>query len=265
MKQSAYAIALSSVLIAGCGGGSSDHTTAPAMAPATPVVVAPAPVPVVTPAPAPAPVSGTSTSASPSFADCFQVTPGTQYTTSDTYTHVVVQEMFEGVMAYGIVELRDNGARRGGPYFTLDNNVYRMLGVGQYDTSGAQNGKDVFSKEASFPLTMVAGQTVMANYTNTSTSWHLDVDKSGASRMVTNTEVETLSDELTFAGFDTITVAGRRFANACKIAFPGSVAGQVSMTWRAKGFGWIRTEEQTAQGTLVPGTRVEIVKIIAAP
>ncbi|WP_187364116.1 hypothetical protein [Massilia genomosp. 1] len=265
MKQSAYAIALSSVLIAGCGGGSSDHTTTPAMAPATPVVVAPAPVPVVAPAPAPAPVSGTSTSASPSFADCFQVTPGTQYTTSDTYTHVVVQEMFEGVMAYGIVELRDNGARRGGPYFTLDNNVYRMLGVGQYDTSGAQKGKDVFSKEASFPLTMVAGQTVMANYTNTSTSWHLEFDKSGASRIVTNTEVETLSDELTFVGFDTITVAGRQFANACKIAFPGSVAGQVSMTWRAKGFGWIRTEEQTAQGALVPGTRVEIVKIIAAP
>lgn len=168
-------------------------------------------------------------------------------------------------MAYGIMELRDNGARRGGPYFITDNNIHRMLGVGQYDTSGVQKGKDVFSKEAVFPLTMVPGQTSMANFTSTSTSWRLEFDKSGASSTVTSTDVTALSDQLTFVGFDTITVAGRTFANACKIASPGSVAGQVSMAWRAKGFGWVRTEEQTVQGALVPGTRVEIVKIIAAP
>lgn len=168
-------------------------------------------------------------------------------------------------MAYGIMELRDNGARRGGPYFTLDNNIFKMLGVGQYDTSGVQKGKDVFSKDAFFPLMMVPGQTAMTNFTNTSTSWHPEFDKSGASTMVTSTDVKTLSDELTFVGFDTVMVAGRTFANACKIASPGSASGQVSMAWRAKGFGWVRTEEQTAQGTLVPGTRVDIIKIIAAP
>lgn len=143
--------------------------------------------------------------------------------------------------------------------------MFRMLGVGQYDAKDAQKGKDVFSREAAFALTMVPGQTVMSNFTNTSSSWHLEFDKSGASSTVTSTDVKTVSDELTFVGFDTLTVAGRTFANACKLASPGSAPGQVSMVWRAKGFGWIRAEEQTIQGTPVPGTRVEIVKILAAP
>lgn len=184
------------------------------------------------------------------------MTPGVKYTMTNKYSHLIVQEMFEGVMAIGDVELRENGTRFGAAFHTLNGNVYTPLGIAQYSDRGIPDGKDVYSKEAVIVLNMVPGQTVVSNYINTITS---------TSFGPATTTIETVSDEMTFAGFESMTVAGRTFANTCKLTMPSDVKGQMSVAWLAKGFGVIRSEEQTTQGTPIAGTRNEIAKIITAP
>ncbi|MDM5176330.1 hypothetical protein PO883_03885 [Massilia sp. DJPM01] len=228
MKHSAWGIALSCVLVAGCGGGSSDNNTAPAK-------------PVVVPA-------------APAFADCYERTPGVKFTTTDKYTHMIVQEMFEGAMAYADVYLRENGTRLAAVYNAFDGKVFTPLGLTQYNEAGVYEDKYVYSKEAALVLNKVPGQAIVLHFTETITR---------ANSLTT--EVKTVNDELTFAGFETITVAGRIFANTCKITGASDVQGQLAVGWMAKGFGWIRTEDQSATGTLVAGTRNEIVTIITAP
>ncbi|QPI52365.1 hypothetical protein IV454_13280 [Massilia antarctica] len=175
---------------------------------------------------------------------------------TNKYTYLIVQEMFEGVMAYGEVELRENGTRFGAPFHTLNGNVYTPLGIAQYSDRGIPDGKDVYSKEAIIVLNMVPGQTVVSNYINTMTS---------TSNGSATTRIEAVSDEITFAGFENITMAGRTFANTCKLTTPSNVKGQMSVSWVAKEFGMVRSEEQTIQGVPLAGTRNEIVKILSAP
>lgn len=174
---------------------------------------------------------------------------------SSKYSHLIVLEMFEGVMAYGDVELREDGTRFGAAFHTLNGSVYTPLGIAQYNHFGVPDGKYVYSKEAITVLNMVPGQTVVSNYLNTITSTY----------PTTTVKIESVTDEMTFVGFENIIAAGRTFSNTCKLTMPSNVKGQVSVAWAAKGFGFIRSEEQTIQGVPVAGTRDEIVNIISAP
>lgn len=71
-------------------------------------------------------------------------------------------------------------------------------------------------------------------------------------------------EQMTFLGFENMTLAGHQFNNACKFSEPGD-AGKTDVFWLAKGFGTIRSEEHDAQGALVPGSRVEVKTIVNAP
>lgn len=228
MKQSAYLVALSTVLLAACGGGGSSD-----------------------PAPVAVPVTGTVTTTS--VGDCFVVTPGVKFVKSNGFKELAVQEAFEGVSAFGRVELRANDTRFSASYQTISGGFVHFLGMNLYDIAGVSKGKNVYSSGAQFPVDMTAGQTVQINYTDTRTS------------NVTGTTSTHVSYALTFVGLESLTLGGRTFANACKFKTPGTVAGQTDVSWFAQGFGEIRSESQDAQGVMVPGSRVELATIVTAP
>jgi hypothetical protein len=196
--------------------------------------------------------------ASATLADCFQLTPGVKYQLTNGYIWLIVQEAFEGVTAMGRVELRANETRFSAVYETVQDGYVKLLGMQDYDGSGAPDGVYVNSDTAKFSTGMKVGQTTDLTYTVTNTEPNYSTG---------STEVRQYeqSGSITFAGVENVALGGRTFTNVCKLTDPDEGRpGQTYVAWRAKGFGYIRTERQDAQGVTVSGTRKELATILSA-
>jgi hypothetical protein len=233
---------ISSVLLASCGGGSSGASTVATGTETTSNSNSNSD-------------TSTNTTTATTLGDCYALTPGVKFVRTDGSKKQVVQETFEGQLAYSAVELRANDTRFGALYQTISGGYVHLLGIGQYDGSGNPSGKDVYSSQAQFSVGTPVGQTVNLSYTNTKT-------RTAPTNSVT-TANETL--QFTFVGLETLTLGGRTFTDTCKLSTPDSVAGRTQLLWVAKGFGTIRQETQDAQGAIVPGTRNELTSIVSAP
>lgn len=198
--------------------------------------------------------SGTGATTATTLGDCFALTPGTEFVKSDGYKKLVVQETFEGQSTYGSVELRSDDTRFGASYQTISGGYIHLLGVNQYDQGGIYNGKNVYSSSNQIPVDMTSGQTIQLNYTDTSTS-----------TFDNTTTTTNRSYQFTFVGLENLVLGGKLFSNVCKVKISNGSSSQSSVKWFAKGFGMIRSETQDATGVTVPGSRVELTSIVAAP
>lgn len=224
------AILLSTVLLASCGGSSSSGPTT--TTPAADLLTA---------------------TAAATLGDCFTWTPGIKYTRTDGRQTLIAQEQFEGQAAMGQVELRADGTRFGSTYFTVDSTYVQVLGGNQYDSTGVYDGKDVNSSGNRLPVNMTPGQSVQLSYTRAST-------RSLAPSTTTNEAAQ-----VTFVGFESLTLGGRTFTNVCRVDSPDPSSAETHVSWVAPGFGFIRSETQDAQGVTVPGTRGELAAIDTVP
>jgi hypothetical protein len=197
--------------------------------------------------------SASSTSAA-AFGDCFVLTPGVKFLKSNGYKELNVQETFEGQTAFGRVELRSDDTRFGAFYQTISGGFLHILGSNDYTQQGAFAGKQVYSSGYQFPLDMVPGQTVQVAYTNTTTSVQTGT-----------TSTSNKTDQLTFIGFENLTLAGHTFSNVCKVSAPGTVNGRTDIAWFAKDYGVIKSESLDAQGVTVAGTTITLTSIVTAP
>lgn len=190
--------------------------------------------------------------ASVTLGDCFTWTPGTKFNKSNFFKTLIVQEAFEGQTAIGAADLRFDDSRFSVMYQAISGGAIHLLGLNQYDSTGALKSKVVYSAGAQMPADMTPGQSVQMNYTTTLTTT--------ATNAVTTANI---SSQYTFAGLENLTLGGRTFSNACKVKEVEN--GQVYVTWFAKGFGAIHSERQDATGATVSGSQIELTSIVAAP
>lgn len=188
------------------------------------------------------------------MASCFTLTAGVKFI--DTYgaTQTVSREVFEAKPTFGITEMRTDGTLFGVTYRHVEGNTAYFPGMVDYTDRGVYNFKRVNSADAKLNLDLVPGQTVVNHFTATET------------RAPNNTTtISSETDQFTFVGFETVTVAGHTFKNACKLTFATEKNGETDVTWLAYGFGNVRSHTLNAQGAIIPGTTYEIVKILSAP
>jgi len=217
-----------SITLASCGGGSSSPTAV-----TLPVVVS-----------------------SPTLGACFALTPGTKFVRTDGSKKLVVQETFEGQTAFSAVELRANDTRFGAFFQVVGGGFVNFLGILDYDINGVSSGtKNVYSSGYRVAVDLAPGQTVQLNYTDTQTR----------TQPTSSTTVNNVTEQFNFVGFENLTLGGRTFSDVCKIRSPNAGTGQATVTWFASGFGAIRSEKQDALGVMVPGSRNELVTVLAAP
>lgn len=190
--------------------------------------------------------------ASITLGDCFTWTAGTKFNKSNYFKTLIVQEAFEGQTATGAADLRYDDSRFSMLYQTISGGAIHLLGLSQYDTSGAIKSKVVYSGGAQMPADMTPGQSVLMEYTATSTT--------AATNAVATANV---SSQFTFVGLEDLILGNRTFSNVCKVKAVEN--GQIYVTWFAKGFGAIRSERQDATGATVSGSRVELTSVVAAP
>lgn len=174
----------------------------------------------------------------------------------DTYgnTQAVSKAVFEGIPTIAMTETRADGTIFGIAYQHVIGNTLYMPGIFDYTSNNIPSGKFVNSADAKISLDLVPGQSTVTHYTVTRTAYPANT---------TSIESETVA--FTFVGFETITVANRTFANACKITFAPEKNGDIYTSWFASGFGSARAYTKDAKGATVQGSFNEIVKIIAAP
>lgn len=174
----------------------------------------------------------------------------------DTYgnTQAVSNAVFEGIPTIAMTETRTDGTLFGIVYQHVIGNTLYMPGIFDYTSNNIPSGKFVNSADAKIALDLVPGQSTVTHYTVTRTAYPANT---------TSIESETVA--FTFVGFETITVASRTFANACKITFAPEKNGDIHTTWIASGFGSARAYTKDAKGATVQGSFNEIVKILAAP
>ncbi|MET3132040.1 hypothetical protein AAKU55_002310 [Oxalobacteraceae bacterium GrIS 1.11] len=251
MKLSANSLAIAGALalLTACGGGSgpapaatvASAAAAPASATATPASAVPA-----------LPVSDSQTPAASKFSDCEQLTPGTKYTTSDGYSHVIGVEAFEGANVPADVEFHPNGSRDSVYYRTIDANFIHFLGNIQYTGTGVAVEHEAYSSGAQIPVDMKPGQVLKFSYTKVMT-------QPSAAPLTTN-----VTTTFTFVGFEDLTLGGHLFANTCKI-MQTDEKGLTEVFWMAKGYGPIREDSFDAQGVPVPNRQVALTAITSAP
>ena len=224
-------------VLAACGGGDDDAS------PATP------PVPDVPVAPA-----------GPTLAACFNLTPGTAYTMTDpdggstSGKILVVNESFDGAARNGSVEFAGTtDIRSAATYWSPESNGIRFWGLVEYDESGTAQTKTVHSAAFLLPLTLQAGQSTVLKYTDT--VQQLTGPQAG------QTDTEVLEETWTFEGFETLTLAGKTFADTCRIKTQDAAAGEdgPSTLWFAKGFGVIRVRHTNSAGQVVEESSLNAV------
>jgi hypothetical protein len=187
-------------------------------------------------------------------ADCFKLTPGVKYVDTFGATQEISNAVFEGIPTMAMTETRADGTLFGIVYQHVIGNTLYLPGIFDYSSNNIPSGKFVNSADAKISLDLVPGQSVVTHYTVTKTAY-----PSNAISIVQETE------GFTFAGFETITVANRTFANACKMTFAPEANGNVYTAWHANGFGSVRAYSKDTKGNTVQGSFYEIVKILAAP
>jgi hypothetical protein len=201
------------------------------------------------------PSSDSTVQASPSFGDCMTLAPGVKYEMTNGRKYSNELEDFNGQKLLGSVELRADGTRFGTLFYKVEGGFVHMLGINDYGNFGAPSSTSVYSDSARFASDLKPGQTVQYSYNVTQTYVNPPLAPS--------TKTET--DVFTFTGFETLTLGGRKFENACKITTASHNAGNTFVTWYAKGFGLIQAEEYDAQAVKLPGNSFALVRVVAAP
>ncbi|MDB5773686.1 MAG: hypothetical protein JWM42_4060 [Burkholderia sp.] len=191
----------------------------------------------------PTPLSG------PKFGDCFIGTPGTRYTKTNGYSTLIVQEPFNGRAEVGEIELRSDGKRDFATYVAVGSTEVDIRGFIFYDASGEVSSTEV-TAGYNAPVNLAPGQKIQRVVT---------VTKSTPTQ--TNPPT-TRNEELTFIGFENLTLGGRTFTDVCKFVMTGS-GGEKVENWFAKGFGNIKWVTVNASGT--PIVSAELQTILAAP
>lgn len=216
--------------LAACGGGDDDQST-----PVTP----------------PTPV------AAPTFADCFALSDGVTYTMTDpdeggaAATTTIVKEPFEGVTRTAMVEMVDTTtARSAATYWSQESAGIRFWGDLVYE-GGVAAWKTLYSDGFTLPLNLQAGQSVTLNFTNTVTQ----LTGTGAGE----TETSARQTTWTFEGFESMTLNGHAFTNACKVKTveTGNTEDGPSTFWFARGFGIVKYQHTNAAGQVVEESAVE--------
>jgi hypothetical protein len=230
-------LSLSAFLLAACGGGGGSGSSG-----------------------SPTPSDTSATSAVASFEDCLTLTKGVKYEMSDGAKFSVEDELFNGKMLLGHAERRANGTRFGTNFSKIEGGFLQYLGYNDYDFNGLPSSTNVASSSARTPTDMKPGQTIQSSYTITETP----VDP--ARQVTTSTVTETV----TFVGFETLTLGERKFENTCKFISTYDRTGvhntgSIGASWVAKGFGYIKSEERDVNGVLIPNSSVTLKRIIAAP
>ncbi|WP_140629942.1 hypothetical protein [Methylibium rhizosphaerae] len=224
-SQTLFLVSALCAAVAACGGGDDD-----------------------TPVTTPTPVTAT-------FAGCFELTPGVSYTQTDPDDNVsdrvlVVKETFEGVERTGVLDFSDlTDHRRSVSYWSQESNGIRFWGSQAFNLDGSVFYKSVSSDGAVLPLTLQAGQAVTLDYTDTVTS---------GGQTTTKAEHE----KWTFVGFESLTLGGKVFADACKVTIvdPTDPEDRPSTAWFAKGFGVIRVTYTNHAGAPVEVVLDSVVK-----
>jgi len=188
--------------------------------------------------------NATPAAAAPKFADCFVITPGVAYTTTGTSQEkfVGVRESFEGTMRTGMTSAPlSTGIKDIVAYWSPESDAIHFWGQVHYNNPDhSASSKDVSSSGNSLPLTMQAGQSVSLDYTETTTLF-ADGQTSTQPNKVT----------VTFEGFETVTLGGKTFENACRLKTVDASDPGASTVWFAKGFGPIRSRDTDGAGKVV--------------
>jgi len=226
------------LLLSACGGSSdSDAAAAPAATASAPT-------------------------ASPAFASCFEITAGVAYTTTDpggTPDGVLLtREAFEGSVRNTGVEFVDaTQVRSVATYWSQEANGIRLWGDLDYDNAGTAERKVVFSDGALLPLAPQVGQAIPLGYTVTVTP----LSPSAGTQVLTQSVQETW----TFEGFETLTLGGRTFTDACRLrrldADAAANGDGPSTLWFAKGFGNIRARHTDSTGKVLEETELQAITV----
>jgi hypothetical protein len=179
---------------------------------------------------------------------CFTVKPGLRYTISDPdktgvwKSGAYLQEKFDGAVHPVRVEYNDAaGTSRGSAlYFSVEADGVRFWGDYDYTPpDGVQATKSVYTGFL-LPNTLAPTQTVTIKYTDTNyfTNGNVTADA----------EQETW----TFEGHETLTMAGRSFAGACrfKIVNDAQPLFGTTVMWAAPGYGPIQYQFFNVDGTV---------------
>jgi len=208
----------------------------------------------------PAATTTPTTPAAASFAGCFEITEGVAYTVTDPGGVPdgvrMAKETFEGAVRNAAVEFTDaTTVRSNATYWSQDANGTRLLGGILYDANGNAIAKAVRSDGFTLPLTMQAGDSKTLNYTEVTTVL------AGAS--AGHTETASAQETWTFEGYETVTLAGKTFTDACRVktldADAAANGDGPSTLWFAKGFGIIRAVHTNSAGATVEDIKVETI------
>jgi hypothetical protein len=236
-------IALATALVTACGGGGGSEPPAPPAA--TPQQPQQPPSSSTPPPTATAPIN-------PKLVDCFTWSKNTKYEMTNGARTLIIEEQFAGQAAIANMILYSDDKRSGGPYFAKDDTSVQVLGFNFYDQTGTFTEQHRFSPYR-IPLNMTPNEVVRNAFTITVEP------ASGEGR------VESTLEDAVFVGLENVQLGGRTFTDACKFRFRYPGEKQATDYWFAKGFGIIRTEELDEEGSVVPGSRLELATILTAP
>lgn len=186
---------------------------------------------------------------------------------SDGTNWLIVKEVFQGQAAFGAAQLRDDGTRFGTQYYAIESSHIRLLGDSVTDIAGATLSTSVYFSDYRLPLTLTAGEFVHFSGFSTTTST--------AEPVATAVDIQTTQQlsKMTYLGQETLRLGGQTFTNACRFQSVGSsvdvhdadnALSWSQVLWFAQGYGVIQSEDIDVQGLAVPGSRNQLVKIIAA-
>lgn len=202
--------------------------------------------------------SSTSTSeAAASLANCFQLTPGVKYLTSNGAQHEIELGQFDGRTAYKRKYKAADKSYFSESYTVVTDSYTENIGGPTLDSQGVVTGT-VTSTGWRYPFNLAPGESALFQATTTTTT--LNPPSS-----ITTQGVE---HKVTFFGYEDLMLDGRVFRNTCKIKieaatqFPNS-SPRPSVEWHAKGFGTIRYEYQDGDGNVLMSYQLQ--KVLAAP
>lgn len=201
------------------------------------------------------------TPTAPTFAACFNVTPGVEYTMADVdeggdsaghHRVQMLKEPFEGVARSASVDLDEaSGFRTSAVYWSEESQGIRFWGNLGYDNAGTVQTKTLHSDGFMLPLAAQAGQPNVVAYTD-STSY---LSGAQAGQTVTASYQQTW----TFEGFESLPLGGTTFKDTCRIKTASGPTDGVTTLWFAKGFGLIRARHTNSDGVMLEESSLETI------
>lgn len=201
------------------------------------------------------------------FADCFSYAPGIRFAMTNGTKWLIVEEAFQGQAAFGAAELRDDGTRVGTQYYAIESGQIRLLGDSATDIAGTTSSTSVYFNDYRIPLTLALGASVYFSGLSTTTNTPEPFDTAVDIHMTQQ------RSKITYLGQETLHLGGHTFTDVCKLESAGSsvdshdadnAVNWAQLLWVARGYGVIQSEDIDVQGRAVPGSRNQLMKIIAA-